>query len=483
MRWLARVFASALVRKFAYVLAALVLAAIGLDARAQSVTDTKEQAYNKAVAAANTNGPNICRMIGTPTTTYLGHNVTDDPGNRAWIAYISCSNGANTANAGTFNYIQTECPAGQTFDFSTHTCATPPDCDKPAFTTPSMPRDSAYGDMTSGSLYCEDVGGLSPSCTLAAFANPDGTWTSEYVGGGTCTLNSLQDECEQLAGFYWSASTLSCNAVEVECETGEAKDAVTGQCQASCPSGMTLQQDGSCKPSENECPAGNIKAPSGQCLPGEGQCAAGEARKPDGTCGLDANGDGEPDADTANDESDDRFSGGDSCSTPPTCSGGVIDCGMARIQWRIDCNTRRNENIAGGSCNAVPVCTGEKCSAMEYSQLLMQWRATCALEKLNTSTPGEGEDDELVSSGGVLGEDLDPNSVITEVGEDGANGIAFDTSGKGWASSCPQPPTVTLPGGESLTFDTAVFCDWMNLGGIFVMIMAHLAGLAIVVRS
>ena len=105
--------------------------------------------------------------------------------------------------------------------------------------------------------------------------------------------------------------------------------------------------------------AGSI--PDGKCLPGDGQCAAGEVRGPDGTCKKDGDGDGQPD-----DPGDkDTFAGGDDCSVPPSCGGSPIMCGQARIQWRIDCNTRKNRNIAGGTCNTMPVCTGE--SAMRWS--------------------------------------------------------------------------------------------------------------------
>lgn len=65
----------------------------------------------------------------------------------------------------------------------------------------------------------------------------------------------------------------------------------------------------------------------------------------------------------------------------------MIMCGQARIQWRIDCNTRKDIKISGGSCDAVPICTGKNCNAMEYAQLLMQWRTSCKA----AGEGGEGE--------------------------------------------------------------------------------------------
>lgn len=236
--------------------------------------------------------------------------------------------------------------------------------------------------MTSGSLYCESLG-TDASCAMAAFDNGDGTWTSEYLGGAACTPSTLEDECEALSGFYWNATLSSCIAINETCAANEVKDEA-GNCQGSCPVGLIQGPDGTCKPEADTCPPGNVKAPSGQCLPGDGQCAVGEAKKADGTCGIDANGDGVADADDSdpnNDPDEESFSGGDSCNAPPACAGSPIMCGQARIQWRIDCNTRENVNISGGSCASIPICTGDKCKAMEYSQLLMQWRTACALEK------------------------------------------------------------------------------------------------------
>ncbi|MGE4339077.1 MAG: hypothetical protein AB7E55_24355, partial [Pigmentiphaga sp.] len=175
------------------------------------------------------------------------------------------------------------------------------------------------------------------------------------------------------------------------CPEGQEKNAM-GICETkNCPPGKLLQQDGTCANEKNECPPGNVKSPAGTCLPGDGQCAAGEVKGKDGTCKRDANGDGKPDEGEDEGSTDETFSGGDNCNAPPSCSGSPILCGQARIQWRIDCNTRKNRNIAGGACNAMPVCTGDKCDAMEYSGLLMQWRSACALEKLAGKGTGDGD--------------------------------------------------------------------------------------------
>jgi len=251
---------------------------------------------------------------------------------------------------------------------------------------------------------------------------------------------------------------------------------------------MVQQQDGTCKKKDNECPAGNVRSPSGECLPGDGQCAAGEVRGPDGTCKKDSDDDGEPDGDGGEDKPN-EFSGGDDCTRPPSCSGDAIMCGQARIQWRIDCNTRKNRNIAGGMCNAMPVCTGEKCDALEYTQLLMQWRTTCAVEKLASASGGGGDggNGDLAAIRNALtgtGGSVDPGVSLPGSGAwmpdtpDGGPG-GPDTSGYGWGGTCPVPPSIDVMG-ATIQFDVTPLCNWLSLASYFVMGIAALASLRIV---
>lgn len=254
---------------------------------------------------------------------------------------------------------------------------------------------------------------------------------------------------------------------------------------------MVADPEGLCKPAAEDCPAGNVRAPSGQCLPGEGQCAAGEARRPNGTCGRDSDGDGQADEDDEDPENDpdrETASGGDSCSAPPSCSGGPIDCLQAKIQWRIDCNTRHKVNVTGGTCGAMPVCVGENCKAMEYAQLLQQWKAACALEKLaNADGGGEGGNNAdlialLTGPGSINGEHGDTGGMP---GGDGpfqwGEGEEHepDTTGFGYGSSCPSPPSFTV-GGRTISIDLTIMCQWVSLAGSIVLILAGLASVRIV---
>jgi len=266
------------------------------------------------------------------------------------------------------------------------------------------------GKPKNGSVTCN--GG----CRQAWYSSGDGYFTGKYSSvPGTCQDYDEQ-KCQAQFGYSWNNAMSSCEPDEGKCPDGKATNSL-GQCAPEpCPAGKALQADGTCKNKENECPAGQIKSPDGKCLPGDGQCAQGEVRGKDGTCKKDSNGDGEPDEGEEGGEgpdgkSKDQFSGGDDCKTPPSCSGSPIMCGQARIQWRIDCNTRKNRNIAGGACNTQPVCTGDKCDALEYSGLLMQWRTACAAEKLaQSSGNGNGSDGSQPAWTMVGGMSTDPGA-------------------------------------------------------------------------
>lgn len=357
-----------------------------------------------------------------------------------------------------------------------------PDC--------SIQQETTSGYMPpNGSVQCRN------GCDVAYYYNGDGTSTGSRTGD-QCDVPPSTPDCSRLGpGYYWHPNLNACVPIKPEdCESGVTPKEGVCEKPEQCPSGMHTDQNGLCAPDNTECPAGQIKSPEGSCLPGDGQCAVGEVRRPNGTCGKDADGDGQADDDDDNPDNDSEkgeFSGGDTCTTPPSCSGDAIMCGQARIQWRIDCNTRRNNNITGGSCDAVPVCTGEKCNAMEYAQLLQQWRTSCAVQKLAAASgtdpggsPGDangnGQPDWTENPGDGTGQNLgdagSPDGVVKEGEEHGADGL--DITGLGFPRTCPQIPTVSVMG-HSISMDTTVFCDWLKLGGQFVLIAAALLSLRI----
>lgn len=317
------------------------------------------------------------------------------------------------------------------------------------------------------------------------------TILTSFSAGAVCSGTVSKEQCDAMgSGYYYNSAMGTCVPKKEECTSGQKME--NGKCVDTCPSGMTLQADGSCENEKNTCPAGQIKSPAGNCLPGEGQCAAGEALGKDGTCKKDSDGDGKPDDDADDQKS---FSGGDNCDSPPSCAGDAILCGQARIQWRIDCNTRRQVDISGGSCDAVPLCVGKNCQAMEYAQLLQQWKTACAVAalaaKTDSGSSGDSADvkaikDALTADGGTpdLGDAGDPAGAFSDESgySDGLPDGKLDTSGFGYGGSCPQIPAVTVFG-QTLNFNTGPFCSWMLLGGKIVLVMAALMSLRIISSS
>lgn len=343
---------------------------------------------------------------------------------------IQCASGYygyGVANA-TRTYVAT-CPPGQVPNEFSGVCQ--PSCDgRPNKTyNPSQ-------IFRSGAVGCID------GCDALLHNNGDGTATARFLIN-TCSVLPSDTGCGSYGGgAYFNSHNLTCEPPPESCSSGQTRNAATGTCEDSCPAGMVLGQDGACAPDGNECPAGQVKSPAGGCLPGEGQCASGETRGPDGTCKRDGDGDGEPDEGEVEGTTEEKFSGGDDCNSPPSCSGSPIQCGQARIQWRIDCNTRKNRNISGGTCSTIPVCTGEKCDAMEYSSLLFQWRTACALEKLSDSGSGTGDGDQPAWTK-VTGMSQDPGEGAVSGDEPILRERSFSTSDintsgvVGGGGSCP----------------------------------------------
>lgn len=467
-----RIFANAIARRVAYVLVAMALAWLGLsDAKAACAQDgspsvyrcaTEGEARSAAMAFAGANYVARCAALGGGGPGEYGTAKTEagywQPGWHCVSPYPPNPVLGTWYDAPLY-YWNLSCSGKPNETFS-HDLAIP-----------------------TGSSGCKE------GCEFDVTNNGDGTYTRYYstAGGATC---SVLPECTT-PGWYLNHVTSMCQPPEVECPSNQVKNPKTKQCEEACPTGMVMDATGACKPSTDDCPAGNVRSPSGQCLPGEGQCAAGEARRPNGTCGRDSDGDGqadEDDEDPDNDPERETASGGDSCSAPPSCSGGPIDCLQAKIQWRIDCNTRHKVNVTGGACGAMPVCVGENCKAMEYAQLLQQWKAACSLEKLaNSDGGGEGGNNAdlialLTGPGSINGEHGDTGGMP---GGDGpfqwGEGEEHepDTAGFGYGSSCPSPPSFTV-GGRTISIDLTIMCQWVSLAGSIVLILAGLASVRIV---
>ncbi len=367
-----------------------------------------------------------------------GYTACVRPDGKTFVAWIegnaACPNTGFTVGTQTFYYDKL--------------CA-----DRSSRTTPFFPP--------SGSVRCMD------GCESVFRDNGDDT-TTYSPNGKTC---DRKPDCDaQGKNMVWNAMLGVCQPVEPECPPGKVKTGNACTDEKPCPDGMALVA-GSCKKKDEECPSGMVRSPLGSCIPGDGQCAQGEVRGADGTCKRDKDDDGNPDPTGPDDP--ETFSGGDTCTSPPSCSGSPVMCGQARIQWRIECNTRRNNNISGGHCSqsGMPTCTGEKCNAMEYAGLLMQWRSACALEKMageKAESPGTSKTD---ANGNGVPDALEGRGEVTGIGDNAADiasakkwGIglstdSLDTSNMfGGAGTCPEPPAITIMGKTVSSAEFPYFC-------------------------
>lgn len=467
-----RILANAVARRVAFLLVAALFAWLGVGvAKAHSPYPCDSYAKNCTIAQAQTQASNVANanahcivvsagLIGSISSTYRAAGDY-------FVMTIVCktSSGVTIVNgAQEPYYFTTGCLTGESWNNYTLECQ-----------QSCSGRQSTVQTFLplSGSKQC--FGG----CVVTYAQNGDDETSTRSYSGAMCGNDQFKQECG--AGFFWNGYMGVCQPVQPDCPAGQVSQG--GQCKPEnqCPDGMiavTGSTPGAiasgsltCKPAEDTCPSGQIRSTSGQCLPGEGQCAAGEARRKDGTCGKDDNGDGtadDDDDDDTNDSDKESFSGGDTCTAPPSCAGGAIDCGMARIQWRIDCNTRTKVNISGGTCNAVPQCVGENCRAMEYAQLLQQWRSACALEKLAKGEGGEGSGPVGDANKNGVADVLEGNLTPSTGGDgDTETGVGVKTVGTSLLStenifgggSCPQPPTFQIMG---VTVSGADFPHWCN---------------------
>lgn len=123
------------------------------------------------------------------------------------------------------------------------------------------------------------------------------------------------------------------------------------------------------------------------------------------------------------------------CQAAPMCTGDTFKCLHLRYTWKVQCNTKSNEIGNGNGCaeGDVPVCTGDSCKAEAYAQVLQQWRARCATEKLMKGVEdhaGQGDGDE--GTGSILIDDSGENPSLDESRisySGGQLGYSFDVEG------------------------------------------------------
>ncbi|QTX28440.1 virulence factor TspB C-terminal domain-related protein [Xylella fastidiosa] len=351
--------------------------------------------------------------------------------------------------------------------------------------------------------------GCNSGCLVSFIRNGDDETTTESTTGEVCDGDKLKEMCESKSGgnanYVYLPGMRVCHPVQPECPEGQQPK--HGVCEPldACPHGtITDKETQECIPEKEACPVGQVRAPDGSCAGDKekNECPSGQARGADGTCKADADHDGIPDDEQDSKEKDkdkdkdkgSSFSGGERCDVPPQCSGDPVMCGQARIQWRIECSLRRDVKITGGACDAQPICTGEKCNAMEYASLLLQWRTACALEKGSAGAVLGGDKnqgnadvgaikDALTGKDGTVdtGEEGDSSGVFSDesgYGREGYPKVKIDDKGRGYSRVCPKSIPINVFGNQIVISATPV-CQFLQIGGKLVLILAALACLRI----
>lgn len=403
--------------------------------------ETREAAYNGCMTAAQKMDATLdaasgsrCTHVVNGSSGYYKAELLWTNGNWIYTRQIYGASGPHD------HYYYQECPVGEPWNEQTKTCGSPCKPDDPQI------RSGGVSDGVPVYTRCR-VGDDGHACEYFFSRDPAGPGHIGTPVGASCDVQNYEcaEGWEHGVGPVSSFSSQIC-VPKNECPEGQTM--VRGECKIKedeCPRGKVLDADGKCVVERNECPAGKIKGPDGSCVDDpKNQCPPGKVKGADGTCKNDADGDGNADDDDPNNKS---FSGGDDCQVPPACSGDPIACGQARIQWRIECNTRKNRNISGGSCDAMPVCAGEKCDALEYAQLLQTWRTACAVEKLKMSGPAGDANKNGVPDVMEQGVDEGANETAQVREDDGSGAMGMvDQGGFAAGGGCPGLPPLQVAG-------------------------------------
>lgn len=368
--------------------------------------------------------------------------------------------------------------------------------------------DNYYSNFNNGTRSCF-VGwkpsANSSSCEVVMHADAATHRIIAVHTGTVCDALNYKDDCLSHPGYvYKSGGSGAVSAVEGYGDCVPAKPQcsldqknVGGVCVDKCPDGMLEDPvRHECEFDRKECPLGQMRAPDGTCVKTSDSCPSGQARGADGACKRDKDGDGKPDDEQSGKDGDEgrsSFSWSGGCDVAPSCSGDPVLCGQVRIQWRIECNLRPDVKVSGGGCDSVPVCTGKKCDAMEYSSLVLQWRTACAVERATGVASGGSGDrdpnvaaikDALTGKDGVVdtGGEGKPSSAFSDgssAGGDDKDASKFDDQGRGYSRSCFEPLTVDVFGSE-LTIDLSPLCQFFQVGGRLVLLFSALSSFRII---
>ncbi|MCL1551651.1 A coat protein [Xanthomonas nasturtii] len=450
MRWLARYFARAVVRRIAVVLVVLAFSALSQCAHAQqAIAQDEGEAYM------------LCLGLNPDAT------CTKDPVIASGMYWFQCTypwgGGSGPPNTGCGS---TAYPAGKD-------CST-----RPGNLADSKDFHSADYMTCVGS--CQ-VGGNWGSATVGGVSVV--TMNSRYYTGEVCkrgkstndpvgekaeaaketapecvALGNGQTGCVKAGGDYCATASTGKTFCWSPTETGKKTDGADAQVKSPkgepvTPPNVTVEnpdwqrkeghQQTSCVGAT--CVTYNVtnysSVPAGTSKNGSGDNAS------DGS--GNSSGNGKPGAGKDDDGKEDSATDSGNCDTPPVCVGDTLKCLQLKFTWKIDCNTQGAEVTKGDGCGEadVPVCAGKSCKAEAYSQVLQQWKQRCAVQAMGegmaTRAAGisNGDDAGVVEGiwgGQAGGSGLTLRQDLINVGGGGNARLLPDVEIEGHAWTVPQ---------------------------------------------
>lgn len=527
------VFASAIVRRLAYVLVAGVLAWVGMGrAHAQIVnacpqgslnnTCSKASAYNEAVriGASQT----ICIWGGQDYTVTGGAAYIVNNSTIAWTSYSVCIRNGVTVekNLGILAYYYFVCPSGRTWSDVTKTCVLvcPADYKEDPFNPGTcMSSDkcqalnSGLGSATrtlTGTTQCKasclmgfpgghkkiTVSGatdelytgvlryLGPSCPSSVPPTTEDVEAVKTVKPQECLVRdgSLDTVCVKSNGDRCHSASNGKQLCWTPGETGEKTDGSTKQVTNAGPNaiappltlsnGDTLAQS---KPPTTATSTNTTNTTTTTTTTTNYNTTNGTNAAADGGTGTGEPSDGtgsSPDTETEN-----SGAGGIGCapSDKPVVAGDPL-LGLITLQtWATRCAVESKDAVTStgdvGDCATNFTVTGPEKSA-EVIKLKGLREQLCGVDK----NLKDGDPNGTGSVDGVGLEGEHDGSAVVEGEALGADGL--DSTGFGFSRACPNMPSINFMG-TSVQFDNSVMCNWLSLGGTFVMMLAALASLRI----
>lgn len=274
----------------------------------------------------------------------------------------------------------------------------PPPNPSPNPPPPPPPTGCGSGATSKSAVY--SINGVGTTAVVWNCPPPN---TGEKCGPGTIDngQGSCVPQCGQGQVYRNGSCTDLCNPGQAllngQCQTicpsgtvmngtrcdstcSDGKVAVNGVCGTNCPVGSTAQRDGSCKAGctagqvlqgsscVGTCTSGYTVDSNGLCQPSNctnGQLAMNGVCQDKCTQGYVQNGKQCVPGNSA--------SGGNTCGSPPTCTGDQVLCNIDWQAWAHRCGFG-NSAKGGADCSAQPTCTGDPIACDTRLQI---WLSRC----------------------------------------------------------------------------------------------------------